>query len=184
MFTKKNVAGLACAAFLALGVGGASASTVNFDSGPNGPQTPYIENGYSFDYVRVVGGPCAVGDCAALNRRETSVLTQVGGGSFDLTSIWFYLNGRGGRNLLSIFDTNDTTHRFDLTQADYNTNTGYDIGLDFTDVTSITFVSGKNKGNARFDNLGLTPSAVPLPAGGLLLLGALAGLAALRRRKA
>jgi hypothetical protein len=33
------------------------------------------------------------------------------------------------------------------------------------------------------DSIGITPAAIPLPAGGLLLLGALGGIAALRRRK-
>lgn len=184
MVKTKQVTGWVGAVLLVTtGFSGVNAATVSFDGGPNGPQTPYIEAGYSFDYARIVGGPCDAGDCAALNQGETSVLTQVGGGTFDFTSIWFYLNGKGGGNLLSIFDTNDTTHRYDLTQADYNTNTGYDIGLDFLNVASITFLSGGDKGNARFDSLGLTPSAVPLPAGGLLLMGALAGLAALRRRK-
>ena len=185
MFMKIPAAGWALAALLAAaGISGANASTVSFDGGPNGPRTPYVENGYSFDYARIVGGPCDVGDCAALNQGETSVLTQVGGGSFDFTSVWFYLNGKGGGNLLSIFDTNDATHRYDLTQASYATNVGYDIALDFLGVTSISFLSGSNKGNARFDSLGLSPSAVPVPAGGLLLFGAIAGLAALRRRKA
>ena len=34
------------------------------------------------------------------------------------------------------------------------------------------------------DSISVTPAAIPLPAGGLLLLGALGGVAALRRRKA
>jgi hypothetical protein len=38
-------------------------------------------------------------------------------------------------------------------------------------------------GANTFDSLQITIAAVPLPAGGLLLLGALGGLAALRRRK-
>ena len=50
----------------------------------------------------------------------------------------------------------------------------------FSDVTSITFTS--TGGNVRFDDLGI-PSAVPLPAAGLLLLGALGGLTVMRKRK-
>ncbi|MGV8954169.1 MAG: VPLPA-CTERM sorting domain-containing protein, partial [Cypionkella sp.] len=34
------------------------------------------------------------------------------------------------------------------------------------------------------DSISVTPATIPLPAGGLLLLGALGGVAALRRRKA
>jgi hypothetical protein len=53
------------------------------------------------------------------------------------------------------------------------------IELDFAlhDVADIGFGTGASSG-ATF-----TLAAVPVPAGGLLLIGALGGLAALRRRK-
>jgi len=89
-------------------------------------------------------------------------------------------------NALSIFDTLNPNHRFDFTQPDFAHNQAYTEGLDFFGVTSITFESGGtgNKGNARFDFVAGTPvSPIPLPAGGLLLVAALGGIAALRRRK-
>ena len=55
----------------------------------------------------------------------------------------------------------------------------------FTQVTDVTFdrlVFSAGKPALEYANL--TIAAVPLPAGGLLLLAALGGVAALRRRKA
>lgn len=54
----------------------------------------------------------------------------------------------------------------------------------FTQVSDVTFdrlVLSAGKPALEYANLRV--AAVPLPAGGLLLLGALAGIAALRRRK-
>ena len=183
-----------------------SAATINFTDGTTtgGSVKTYTEGGFQFYDARIVGGPCEVAGadkCAALNPHEVTVLTRVGGGVFDFTSIWFYLNGKAsdGTNALAIFDTNNTAHRYDLTQPAYTHNTGYTVALDFTNVTSITFDSGgvcipkgkkandcKDQGNARFDTavLSYDVAEVPLPAGGILLAGALAGLGALRRRKA
>ena len=58
----------------------------------------------------------------------------------------------------------------------------------FTQVSDAGFdrlVFSAGKPALEYANLRVSPqiSAVPLPAGGLLLLGALAGIAALRRRK-
>ena len=44
-------------------------------------------------------------------------------------------------------------------------------------------VSGQGAGLSHYTTFGVTPPPVPVPAAGLLLLGALGGLAALRRRR-
>ena len=60
------------------------------------------------------------------------------------------------------------------------------VAADFTGIYSLEFDNTGN-GNIRVDDLGLTyddPMApVPVPAAGLMLLTALGGAAALRRRK-
>ena len=63
------------------------------------------------------------------------------GAAFDLTSIWFYLDGKAAdlTNAFQVFDTNNTSHSFDFTQATFAANTGFTAILDFTGVTSITF---------------------------------------------
>ena len=198
---------LGAAGVLTVSAGASLAATVNatvdFNTGTitGGAIKTYIEDGYRFYDARIVGGPCEIpgsDKCAALNPHEVTVLTRVDGAAFDLTSIWFFLNGVAskGTNALAIFDTNNILHRFDLTQPTYTHNTGYTIGLDFAGVTSITFDSGgvciqtnpkkecKNEGNARFDTLKLsyTPQ-VPVPAAGLMLVAAIGAIGALRRRK-
>ena len=179
-------------------------SVVDFNDGTSsgGPIKTYVEDGFSFYDARIVGGPCefpGADKCAALNKHEATILTRIGGGMFDLTSIWFYLNGKSEdlTNSLVIFDTNNTSNRVELTQADYAHNTGHTVALSFLGVTSITFESGgsilfdekgkelKDQGNARFDTAGLSYELppVPLPAAGWMMIAGLGGLAALRRRK-
>lgn len=201
MHLGKTMAGWAFVALLATGVGGvADAATVNatidFVGGTStgGAIKTYTEDGYQFYDSRIVGGPCqfaGADKCAALNPHEVTVLTRVDGGAFDLTSIWFYLNGKvkDGSNGLSIFDTNNVAHLFDFIQPTYLHNIGYTAALDFIGVTSITFDSfgTSDKGNARFDTLAVSytvPATVPVPAAGFLLVGALGALGALRRRNA
>ena len=97
---------------------------------------------------------------------------------------------------MAVFDTNNSVQRFDLTQALYTHNTGYTVPLDFVGLTSITFAIGgvvaldkhgkevKDQANARFDTAKLSHTgAVPLPASGMMLIGAIGGMAGLRRRK-
>lgn len=192
---KKLLAALAMSTAM-LASHAAVAATVDFtDAQPQGGGI-YAEDGLSFDDIRIVNGNCdAISGkgCGAFNDNETSVLTQIGGGEFTLTSFWYQLlgKGRGGKknfvtntftvtsNLGGILNFaanlvghNDGGHVVDLTTLNL-----------FQNVTSLTF-STNGGGNVRLDDLAIDgPSPVPLPAAGLMLLAGLGGLAALRKRK-
>lgn len=165
------------------------ASTLDFTGAGAQGGGAYTEDGLSFDDIRIVNGNCDAASgkaCGALNDNETSILTKVGGGTFSLSSFWYQLLGKGSRESNTLIVTtnlgamltfaanlvghNDGGHVVDLTALSA-----------FKNITSLTF-STNNGGNVRIDDLGI-PAAVPLPAGGLLLIGGLGALAALRRRK-
>ncbi|MEO8242361.1 MAG: VPLPA-CTERM sorting domain-containing protein [bacterium] len=187
------------AAALGLGLAGAaSASTVvlddNFDGyaavdvlniganflGPTWVTTPTLDYIVTNNYGNLCRG---TGACIDLDgsTNHAGVLTTVANfaaGTYDL-AIQLFGNGRGGSNdsvtiTLGTFvlTLNNIASGDDVSQTVHFTTTG----------GSLSFA------NAGGDNIGavlssVTLTAVPLPAGGLLLLGGLAGLAALRRRK-
>lgn len=179
-------------------------ATIDFTSGSvvnaGGGVKNYIEDDFVFYDARIVGGPCAdtgADKCAALNKNEVTRLEQKDGLAFDLSSIWFYLNGKAEdtTNALRIYDALNPSNVVLLNQATYAHNTGYDVPLGFVDVTALIFESGgslfgksKDQGNARFDSLKLSyrvpdqPPTVPLPASFPLLLGAV-GAFFVKRRK-
>ncbi len=184
--TKLAAAAVAASAVMAMG---ASAATIDFTGAPNGDQTNYEEDGYVFDEVRIVGGPCASTDCGAENDGEISTLTQIGGGSFSATSIWFYINGAGTDNVFTLTTDLGVKH---FTQDDYAKNTGHVLNLGlYPDIFSgIEFleISSLGQGNIRFDDIEVSdpdsgPKPVPLPATGLMLLGGLALMGAARQRR-
>jgi hypothetical protein len=195
-----NLAASVAVAFGSVGLLGspAMATTINFTgAGPQGGGA-HTESGLTFDDIRIVNGNCGLDKpCGALNDNETSVLTLVGGGTFSLTSFWFELLGVGTRgnrnnppmaNVLYVI-TDLMMSPLMLSVADYGHNDdGQTINLaaltGFTNVNSVTFYTDGG-GNVRLDDLEITlPAAVPLPAGGLMLLVGLAGLAALRKQRA
>lgn len=186
-----SLAAAACIAGLGI-VSSAGAVTLNFDGASS--DAPLILGEYKIDDARIVNGQCGVDKpCLALNKLETSILTRVDGGIFTLSSIWFYLDGQAskkdGLNDLVVTSTGPAASiRLGQDAADggYDHNKGYvvDFGDLFKDVTSIIFSSYLGQGNARIDDIVVSsPSPVPLPAAGGLLLAAMAGMGMLRRRR-
>ena len=167
---------------------GAQAATLDFTgAGPQGGGF-YTEDGLQFDDVRIVNGNCDAlsgKSCGALNDNETSVLTAVGGGTFSLTSFWFQLLGRGTDNTLFVI-TDLLATAYEFPRSIFGNNDGgqyVDLTLltGFAGATSVTFYT-EDGGNVRIDDLAIA-AVVPVPAAGFLLVGALGGLAALRRRR-
>ena len=180
-------AALLAATMVLSGAATSFAATVDFTGAGNQGGGSYTEDGLIFDNIRIVSGNCdsvSGRPCGALNNNETSTLTQVGGGTFSLSSFWYQLLGKGNPNTLTV--TSDLGGLLTLAANVVGFSDGGHVvdltGLAlFQNVTSLTF-SKTGGGNVRIDDL-VSPSAVPLPAGGLLLLGGLGALAAFRRRK-
>lgn len=112
---------------------------------------------FSFDFFNSSATDKTVGVTVGTVLQSTAKF--IGG----VTAEW--LNGN------SIFIPEGKTQVFEITTL---------LAAGSSDTLKITFGDPSGGGRADID---LTVAAVPLPAGGLLLLGALGGLAALRRRK-
>ncbi len=182
-----NASLFAAALVLSGGATTSFASTVDFTGAQAQGGGSYTEDGLVFDDIRIVNGNCDAASgkpCGALNDNETSILTLVGGGIFSLSSFWYQLLGNGNPNMLSVTTDLGGILTF-ASNVDGNNDGGHVVDLTglalFQNITSLTF-STVGGGNVRLDDLG-GPSAVPVPAGGLLLVAGLGALAALRRRK-
>ena len=187
MFSKTKYAAAVFAAFAFSGVA-ASASTVGFD-GLGGSDKNNVALGFGLvgNGLRIVNGNCPPGraPCLAINKNERPKITEENSGVFSLTSFWYQL--LGDKAALTV--TTDKGSLSFAAASNGNNDGGHTVNTSalssFMDIKYVSFdnVSG-NPGNVRVDDLGVTnPAAVPLPAAGLLLIAALGGLGAMRRRK-
>lgn len=150
--------------------------------------------------------PPANGRCLIEDHQGTvTTLTRTNNAAFTLDDFYFLLtgNGKGKANAITVTGSNGATSTFYLGAIFANVtfehggaagaltkDTGYVASFTtapfdlFTNVTSVTWTAAKDA-QIRLDNIAVhydTPE-VPLPAGGMLLAGGLAALAALRRKR-
>jgi hypothetical protein len=181
-----------------------AATVIDFNSHPDDFGNPIFDSGFEFDFTAAgwgVFGP-ASGACCNVNyngttslfadgdsggQHATTVMTQVSGGTFSVSSLdasvyWTGATGElmligdlsGGGQVTTILDIDSTWTHFNLT--------GFNdlVSLTFQDTTSGAFLVAPGFG---IDNINLS-AATPEP-GTLVLLGAgIAGLAGLRRKLA
>ena len=196
---------LLATAVLGLGLtGAASATTIfsdNFDADAQGLSVGLSQWAVTSGSIDVIGpgffdwcgagqGNCLDmnGSTGAAGRIETTILGLIVGKIYTLTFDF-------GNNQNSQSSSVAEVLSFGLGATSYVLNIFAQPTL--TASGAYTFVAGSTVETLFFADTGTTPgdnggplldnvvlSAVPLPAGGLLLLGALGGIAALRRRKA
>ena len=178
MSSLRNVfAAAACAASL-LAVAPASAATVTLDFNSPVPAPLTLDA----DSPGIIDGNCADRPCLGVNKNGPAVLSIASPLTFSVASFWFQLLGNKADMTI---ETDKGS--ISLTEALYpHNNDGqiFDASLNliFQDITYLSFLM--NKGNGRVDDIAVNyPAPVPLPATGLMLLGALGGIAALRRKK-
>ena len=187
-----TIAGL-LAASMSFGTA-AQAATITLDfTGISGGNNVALGGDFIADDLRIVSGNCAAASgapCAAFNGNETTTITRSGGGSFTLTSFWYQLLGARAELEVSFLDSMGgilSSIDFDG-PTDGNNDGGHVVsGSITTPIFGILFDNpGNNPGNVRVDDLVLAfddaPAPVPIPAAGLMLLTALGGAAAMRRR--
>ncbi|MBL4813636.1 MAG: VPLPA-CTERM sorting domain-containing protein [Rhodobacteraceae bacterium] len=178
----------ALAVGLALAMTGSMAAaatvTIDFDSGLLSGGT-YTEDGFTFTSNSPGGAglasSCPTGSpnssCLQFGNNEIISVTY-SGGNFDVEGFLFNAPGNGGDIVVS---SGGPTTSYTETQSG-NAMTAVDVMGAFDDVSVFTFQNAAN-GSGRVDNITFTIASVPLPATGLLIMAAMGGLSALRRRK-
>lgn len=200
----KQISLLAAAAVLSLGTA-ASAATIFFDDFDtefgvpvNTVTKPLANWSITSGSVDVVGDGssfpwCGVGRCLDMNgnsqgRIETTLTGLTAGKKYFLTFDFGNNQNSQNANVPEVLSFGFVNQVFSLdifaqgsltSSAIYELIAGSDEETLFFADTGTT--STGDRGGPLLDNVKV--SAVPLPAGGLLLLGALGGIAALRRRK-
>jgi hypothetical protein len=188
MSTFVRAAAVAAIGAVALAGGAASAVTIEFDGDVNGGV--YQEDGFSYEPAILTNGNCpADPSCLLLNPGSTSSVTMTAddGSLFDLLGFSYHFVGDEEQQRGTLTVSNGTSLTF--TQADYGndpfTITDADLGGAFLGVSAITFTMD-GPGADRLDNViavGGDTTVIPLPASALMLMGAVAGLGFLARRR-
>lgn len=188
---------MALAAIMAVPAAGASAAVIDFSDAYIGNHTNYVEDGYTFDRIRVVRGYCGTDPvklCGTESKFGDSTMTQVGGGNFNLNGLWFkFLDAATPLKLVTDHGEMVWSVGSLLNGSAIETGKGYAVSLTdnalFRNISFLKFVNteygtegnGVGRADLRIDKLDVAP--VPLPAAGVLLLAGLGGFAAIRRRK-
>ena len=157
----------------------AHASTLNTVTAPMGLS-------YSGGFQTVNDSLCPNnGTCVKLNNNEAFTITAEPNYTFDVSSFDFGFNGNGKANTLSV--SVDGGAPISLTEVVYpkHNNFTYDFSPDLSGIMSLSFThsGGGTVVLGNIDATVNTVSSVPLPAAGVLLLGAVGGIGAFKRRR-
>lgn len=158
---------------------------------------------FTFEDLKTANGNCPGGGkgCGLLNNNSAVTMSLKNGGTFTLDSISFRLEGNGTDNTFVITDGGNAKNSISFGSPDYVKKNDYTVSTKSLGVVSSIIFTSTGSGSARFDGFGVsitpvaaasdvppaptstTVSAVPVPAGGLLMLSSLAGLGFLSRRR-